>query len=175
MMPARFSRMIWNVPYFAAYTISVWLGFHFLFVSFDYVPSSRDHSEETYITALVIASFFGMGVVIEASVLIFRKHWPAPQNDGIVVVTSPQVSSKEEQVQSAKVVAVDDFADITVYNIGRPTSEDLLADAARASAPGIFVCGPVGLVQTLRDAAAAENSPFGLLTRYAIYEESFEM
>ena len=175
MMPARFSRMIWNIPYFIAFTSSVWLGFHFLFYPFDYVPTFRDLSEETYITMLVIMFFFGVGVVIEASVLIFRKHWPAPQNGDISVVSSSQFSTKEEGSETIVAEQTGKCANTIIYNVGRPNAEDFLADASRASAPGIFVCGPVGMVQTLRAAAAVENSPFGLLTRYAIYEESFEM
>jgi predicted ferric reductase len=169
MMPARFSRMIWNVPYFVVFTSSVWLGFHFLFYPYDYAPSFRDLSEETYITILVILFFFGVGCVIELSVLIFRKHWPAPKSSDIAVVSS---SKKELDMDMEKSVK---FSSTIKYNVGRPSPDDLLADASRASAPGIFVCGPVGMVQSLRAAAAIENSPFGLLTRYAIYEESFEM
>jgi predicted ferric reductase len=169
MMPARFSRMIWNVPYFVAFTSSVWLGFHFLFYPFDYVPSVRDLIEETYITVLVILFFFGVGCVIELSVLIFRKHWPAPKSSDIAVVSS---SKKELDMDMEKSVK---FSSTIKYNVGRPSPDDLLADASRASAPGIFVCGPVGMVQSLRAATAVENKPFGLLTRYAIYEESFEM
>ena len=175
MMPARFSRMIWNVPYFVAYTSSVWLGFHFLFYPYDYAPTFRDLSEETYITMLVISFFFGMGIVIELIVLICRKHWPAPKGSDIAIISSSDIMAKEEQFEGKDVEKSVHYTNAIIYNVGRPSSEDFLADASRASAPGIFVCGPVGMVQTLRAAAAVENSPFGLLTRYAIYEESFEM
>ena len=175
MMPARFSRMIWNVPYFVAFTSSVWLGFHFLFYPYDYAPTFRDLSEETYITMLVISFFFGMGIVIELIVLICRKHWPAPKGSDIAIISSSDIMAKEEQFEGKDVEKSVHYTNAIIYNVGRPSSEDFLADASRASAPGIFVCGPVGMVQTLRAAAARENSPLGLLTRYAIYEESFEM
>ena len=175
MMPARFSRMIWNVPYFVAFTSSVWLGFHFLFYPYDYAPTFRDLSEETYITMLVISFFFGMGIVIELIVLICRKHWPAPKGSDVAIISSSDIMAKEEQFEGKDVEKSVHYTNAIIYNVGRPSSEDFLADASRASAPGIFVCGPVGMVQTLRAAAARENSPLGLLTRYAIYEESFEM
>ena len=193
MMPARFSRMIWNVPYFIAFTSSVWLGFHFMFFPYDYVSlgTYRENSEEAYITMLVIAFFFGFGIVIECCVLMFRKHWPAPCTDDGTVASTSQVQDKlgqtneetttqfntssDEQFEEKKEATNVKFNDSFQYVVGRPNSEDMLSDACRANAPGLYVCGPTGMVQTLRAAAALENSPYGLLTRYAIYEESFEM
>ncbi len=179
MMPAQFSRMMWNIPYFVVFTSSVWLGFHFLFYPYDYANTFRDLSEETYITMLVIAFFFGVGIVVEVCAWLFRKHWPAGKSGDISVDSSPPISSKEGPCDCDAIDAeeTDQFSDIDtiVYHIGRPSSEDLLADASRATAPGIFVCGPIGMVQTLRAATGLENSALGLLTRYAVYEESFEL
>ena len=184
MMPAQFTRMVWNIPFFVVFTSSVWLGFHFMFFRYDYAPTFRDLSEETYITMLVIAFYFGVGMVVEVCAWLFRKYWPAgtsTSSGNSSVDSSLQISSKEEPSDCE---AVDDVAeadpshsgfDTIVYHVGRPSAEDLLADASRATAPGIFVCGPMGMVQTLRTAVGLENSALTLLTRYAVYEESFEM
>jgi predicted ferric reductase len=175
MMPARFTRMIWNVPYFVVFTSSVWLGFHFLFYPYDYAPTFRDLSEETYIAMLVIAFFLGAGIVVEIIAFLFRKHLPAPKQDDIVLAAFSEMSSKQDQQNSIDNESTAKYSDSIMCKVGRPNADDLLADATQATAPGIFVCGPISLVQTLRAAAGIENSPFRLLTRYAIYEESFEM
>ena len=172
MMPARFSRMIWNLPYFAVYTSSLWLGFHFIFFNYDSVSSVRDRSKEVYITVLVVAFFLGVGIIIEVSVLLFRKYWPAPRYDDFGIVSSSEINPKEEQFVAND---IEKTSEMIQYYVGRPSSEHMLADASQASAPGLFVCGPVGMVQLLHSAARIENSAFGCLTRYAIYEESFEM
>jgi ferredoxin-NADP reductase len=177
MMPARYSRMVWNAPYFVAFTSSVWLGFHFMFYPYDYVEfgSYREYSEQAYITMLVIVFFFGVGCVVELSVLILRKYWPAPSNKDITVTSTSKGDSEVGQCKSNSGNKFATMNDNFHNNVGRPNSEDMLADASRASAPGLFVCGPPGMVQTLRSAAGVENAPYSFLTRYAIYEESFEM
>jgi predicted ferric reductase len=175
MMPARFSRMIWNLPYFLAFTGSVWLGFHFMFFPFDNANSYLDKSEHTYITMLVVAFFFAVGCIIENCVLLLRKHWPAPRYDDFDLVSTKQISSKEEQFVTGDIETIAVTSTMIQFYVERPSADDMLADAKLATAPGIFVCGPVGMVQLLRAAASGENSSFGLLTRYAIYEESFEM
>jgi hypothetical protein len=121
---------------------------------------------------MVIAFFFGVGVVIESVVLMLRKHWPAPINGGTTVTSTPVGIIKEDPSQVNKISHFDNAFPCVM---GRPNAEDFLADASLAMAPGLYVCGPVGMVHTLRVAAGQENSTFGFLTRYAIYEESFEM
>lgn len=55
MMPARFSSIKWNIPYFFAFSASVWLAFHIMFSQYDYseVSSYRDNSELVWVTILV--------------------------------------------------------------------------------------------------------------------------
>ena len=61
-----------------------------------------------------------------------------------------------------------------VVVVGRPTVGTLLADASAASAPGIFLCGPVSLCDVVWKEVRKENSFLGL-TRYCVYDEPFEM
>jgi hypothetical protein len=176
MMPARFSRMIWNVPYFAVFTISVWIGFYLMFDAYDSVEfgTYRDYSKQAYVTMFVIPFFVGVGLVTECFALMLRKYWPVSSNNYTTPTSTFEDQTGEWIVQSNENAAAV-FNDSVQYIVGRPNSGDMLADASCASAPGLFVCGPPGMVQALRLAASVENSPCSFLTRYAIYEESFEM
>jgi predicted ferric reductase len=173
MMPARFSSMKWNLPYFIAFASSVWLAFHIMFSQYDQARSYRDRSEEAWVTILVVIFFLLFGVVVEGSVLLFRKRWPAPRLDDFQVVHAAHngVTSMKLRGDSA----MHPNADMIESFSGRPSTSDMLADAQLATAPGIFICGPKAMTQLLRAAAGKENSALGFLTRYAIYEESFEM
>jgi predicted ferric reductase len=172
MMPARFSSIKWNLPYFIAFAGSVWLGFHVMFSQYDYGPSYRELSEEVWVTILLVVFFVCVGALIEASVLLFRKKWPAPRFDDFQVIHATQNRMKAIDVSSEAEVNLSSFFESFT---GRPSPSDMLADAQLATAPGIFTCGPKEMTQMLRAAAGQENSTFGFLTRYAIYEESFEM
>jgi predicted ferric reductase len=169
MMPARFASMKWNFPYFTAFSGSVWLGFHIMFSQYDKSKSYRDLSEETWLTILVVVFFVCFGVLVEGSVLLFRKRWPAPRFDDFHVLQT------KESMDPMKSTSEDPLKEILESYSGRPSSTDMLADAQLATAPGIFMCGPKAMMHLLRAAAGNENSTLGCLTRYAIYEESFEM
>jgi predicted ferric reductase len=177
MMPARFSRILMNVPYFIAFSTSVWLGFHIMFSTFDYVPSYRDLNEQVYASIVLIAYFFGAGIVVEAVVLLFRKYWSSTNSNDLVVVdaSSKRIALEEHEVGVDMEKRSSHVSDKYQFFTGRPSADDMLTDASLASAPGLFVCGPIGMTQMLRAAAGVENSACKLLTRYAIYEESFEM
>jgi predicted ferric reductase len=59
-------------------------------------------------------------------------------------------------------------------HVGRPVLQELLDEPRRvATAPAIFVCGPVAMTDALRRAAKTDDA-FGLV-RFVMYEELFEM
>lgn len=61
------------------------------------------------------------------------------------------------------------------YHVGRPdVINDILIEANTASAPGIFMCGPTSMMTSIRQEAKKDDSIYGF-TRYAFYEEAFEM
>ena len=177
MMPARHARIIWNVPYFLVFTSTVWIGFHLMLYQYNATSTYRELSKEMINTMLIVVFFFSVGVLTETCVLLCRKKWPAPRTDVIASTVDmfSDMISREEEISAITSEDSTQLSDSILICIGRPSSDDMLADASRAAAPGIFVCGPVDMVKTLRAAVGIENSAFGLLTRYAIYEESFEM
>jgi hypothetical protein len=139
----------------------VWLFFHFTF--FPYTGDQNTFaqmSDETWITMLLIVFCFCCGFAIEATVLLFRTHWPAPRPATFDVVTYEKSGSEEGKSSLHHV-------------FGRPTDEAIFAQAQSATAPGIFMCGPEGLRAIVKKRARQENSNFGL-TRYCLYEEEFE-
>ena len=61
------------------------------------------------------------------------------------------------------------------YHIGRPdVINDILIEANTASTPGIFMCGPTSMMTSIRQEAKKDDTIYGF-TRYAFYEEAFEM
>lgn len=175
MMPARFSRMVWNVPYFAVFTISIWLGFSFTFHPNPHESTFRELSQQAWNSILLTAFFLGVGIIVEASVLLFRNQLPAHCAGDSTVAMSSQGSLKKVESEPSSIENMATASDMYQYNFGRPSPIDMLADASLSTSPGLFVCGPKALVQTLYAAARQENSQLGAFRRYAIYEESFEM
>ena len=174
MMPARFRHIRWNIPYFAVFSGSVWLGFHIEFYPYDYSSTDlKGFSEQVWITFFVFLLFVGVGIVVESMVLHFRKYWPAPRPDDFDIVSSSKMDAKKQDKMTASLASTD-ISGLFELHHGRPGPEDVFVDARRANAPGIFLCGPAPMVQMVRQEARQENSYFGL-TRYVLYEESFEM
>jgi hypothetical protein len=162
MMPGRFAQVRRNIPLFIAFSGMVWLFFHFTFFPYADVKNTfAQMSDETWITILLIVFCFACGVAIEAMVLLFRTHWPAPRPAAFDVVTyeNSGIEGGESSLH---------------HVCGRPTHEALFAQAQSATAPGIFMCGAEGLCAIVKKRARQENSYFGR-TRYCLYEEAFEM
>jgi predicted ferric reductase len=170
MMPARFSQMAWNLPLFAVFTATVWLGFHISFNPYMYsIASLKEMSEETWVTIYTILFFIATAIVTEAVVLLCRKNWPAPQPDSFVVTKNEHEGQDEEDLKHTE-----EFDKVFFLEERRPGTDDIFADAKLSSAPGVFMCGPQSLTSMIRSEARTENSLYGL-TRYALYEEVFEM
>jgi predicted ferric reductase len=175
MFPGRYSLMIWNMPLFLVYSTTIWLGYHFLFFPYGFSETSlKMMSQETWVTVLVILFFFGVGLVIELTVLKFRHLWPAPQPDNFDLAVATATEKNEKLAENDEQEETHDVSSMFQLLEGRPSAEEILKDAQLASAPGVFMCGPGPLIQKVKVEARKENSVFGL-TRYALYEDVFEM
>ena len=174
MMPGRYSNIKWNVPLCLAISVPSWLMFWYVYRS--YVSSEQmsyyDFAQVTWVTIYSALAFVAFAVLVEGSVLVFRKYWPEPRLDDFEVDVFASQSKREGAVP---VVKATDTSTVTLeFLTGRPPPGTLMEGARQSQAPGIFMCGPVALIQGVRSEAAKENSRFGL-TRYALYDEPFEM
>lgn len=61
-----------------------------------------------------------------------------------------------------------------VHRNGRPAAGQIFAGLDGFNCPGVFMCGPEAMTHMVKKEARKANSYFGL-TRYALYEEPFEM
>lgn len=178
MLPARYLHVVWNIPYFLAFSGALWLGFHLMFFPFNWAgPSLASMSKQTWITALVVVYFVAVAIIIEAIVLLFRKRWPSPRPDDYEVEVAAVASGDNSEVDTEANGVENKVADVSgcfAVQEGRFGPEDVFADARAAYAPGIFLCGPIPMVAMVRAEARKENSLLGL-TRYALYEEAYEM
>lgn len=168
MMPGRYSNIKWNVPLCIAISVPSWLMFWYVFTSYERPEqmSYYDLVQLTWVTIYSGLAFAAFAVLVEGSVLLFRKYWPEPRLDNYEV---DEFASKKEGafVQATDTVTLE-------FKTGRPPVGALFEGARQSVAPGIFMCGPVGMTHGVRREAEKENSRFGL-TRYALYDEPFEM
>ena len=174
MMPGRYSTIKWNVPLCLAISVPSWLMFWYVFRTYGETGrrSYYDLAHLTWVTIYCCLAFVAFGMVVEGSVLVFRKYWPEPRLDDYELAVFASQSNQEGDLPLVKAT---DKGNVTLEFIaGRPAAGALLEGARQSEAPGIFICGPVALTHGVRGEAAKENSRFGL-TRYALYEEPFEM
>jgi predicted ferric reductase len=174
MVPRRFSRAMANVPYFAALSCSIWVGYWYIFKHDPHEPMSYYmYSEMTWITIYAILMYVAYGIGVEVIVLGLRKYWPQePEANNAVVASKIGTAANGEGGEGsagAPVPAVN-----IEYHTARPTMDQIFEDARAAEAPGVFMYGPTSLTGTVKAAAAQENSLLGL-TRYCQYDEPYEM
>jgi hypothetical protein len=180
MMPGRFSTMWQNVPLFVVFTVLVWSG-QWIYFHFDVVRARRldynsylgsGFSNLIWLTVVVFMSF-----LIEAVVLHWRRYWPVPHvKDPYVVTEVDAVVVDEEAAYTKEELVKDTLPEPLQYeeHVGRPVFNELLDEPRRlATAPAIFTCGPVTMTNALRKEAQVGDSVG--LTRFAVYEELFEM
>jgi predicted ferric reductase len=181
MMPRRYANMVWNFPFFVAFSGASWLGVWYLVPpTSDEDPTSySEYSSMTWITMFVVLMYVALGIIVEATVLGLRKYWPQPTLEDALFnkMRGPEKSVLDVDMENAGNEEVDD--DWTndaaiVYHFSRPTEMDIFADARQAAEPGIFMCGPTGLTGMIKKEARLENSYLGL-TRYCLYDEPYEM
>ncbi len=168
MMPGRYSSILWNVPLFLAITIPTWLMYWYVFSNYEVKDtwSYHDLIQMTWTTVYSGLFFVAFAFFVEGVVLVFRKYLPEPKLDDFEV---DEFALKEE----CAVLSSGDNVTIEFLK-GRPSAEVIFEAARLAEAPGIFMCGPAAMTSAVRREASKENSFLGL-TRYALYDEPFEM
>lgn len=190
MLPARYSKIKWNVPYFLAFSFTVCITFYVFFTTYMLEDTSlAQMSASTWVLLLVLLSHVVIAFAIEALCLHGSNYWPAPRPDEYSIVGDTvelEMQGATEGFHENDTSTIDtssmfqygstsDTSSMFVLQYGsRPISADIFADAQLASAPGIFMCGPQALVGMVRKEAAKQNSEL-FLTRYALYEEVFDM
>jgi hypothetical protein len=172
LMAGRYSEVLQNIPLFAGLSFGLWIGLWIIFHWYN----KGNYTQ--YKVNLIIAGVWGpvitilvliaFSLVLETSALLLHKCWPAPKGDSFDI---GEYLSKND---SMEVVETDSSCVRMILLRGRPSAEDLLAGASLASAPGIFLCGPVALTDFVKKEAGKENSLFGL-TRFCLYDEPSEL
>jgi hypothetical protein len=118
-------------------------------------------------TLVMTAMFWVFGVLVEGTVLHLRKYWPTPTFDDFEIYLPPKQGEA-----GSKCTLDSEYTSLTIVH-GRPTGEKVLAAAESSEAPGIFMCGPVPMINMIRNETNKQNSWLGL-TRFCLYEEPFE-
>jgi hypothetical protein len=175
MMPGRYSEVCQNLALFGALSLLIWSG-QWIYFHFDVVKAAQQYynaylafwiSNLIWLTVVLFGSF-----LIEGVVLHMRNYWPAPaqqEEDPFVVtsVTQERTAIAEDNTTRQEPLQYEE-------HVGRPVPSDLLDEPRRfATAPAIFMCGPVAMTNALSKEAKVEDS-FGL-ARFVLYEELFEM
>jgi predicted ferric reductase len=179
MLPGRFAEFRWNLPYFVAFSVGMWTVFCLLFRLYYGHWMLRLYyndwnfnayylaAEATWVTMVIVAISFALSCAIEGMVFLSQSRWPSPTADRFMV---EEVStSKEHELTDASSVG----QSVVKHIQGRPKPTDLFEQASQAEAPGIFICGPLGMTSVVWKEARKENSFFGR-TRYCVYDEPFE-
>lgn len=166
-MPARFSQMQSNIPYAGGFVCFMWLGFHMTFSHYSWNDdtSYSGLTKVTWYTILFVVLSVAYGAAVEVLELLYRKYGRPPQPDDFVLE-----EKKGLPVDTSKM----DVSNMFETQSGRPTADQLLCDARMASAPGIFLCGPSAMCDSVWKEVRKENSFLGR-TRYCMYDEPFEM
>jgi hypothetical protein len=180
MLPRRYAKFRWNVPYSGFYTVVSVVGIRYLF---DRTPQEvmnyYELSEMTWIVLYAVFMYVGFSIIAETCVLCLRNYWPQPVPDMFEVVATGEKRNELSDADGGDASNIEDgnlpCANVTiVYRQGRPNADQLFEDARRAAEPGIFMCGPSALTQMVKAEASKENSYLGL-TRYCLYDEPYEM
>jgi len=168
LMPSRHDRVWRNIPAFVAVGGSLWLLFYIIFNYYnDYEIKVHEFYDRLgpLILCVLAATLLSLG--FEFCALVSPIFWqdnnpPASRRKA----TAAYLSIDAETTHNADAVIE--------HRDGRPTVAEIFAEPQRAVCPGIFMCGPPSMTKQVRDKANGENSVFGL-TRYALYEDPFEM
>ena len=181
MLPRRYAHILWNLPFFVAFTGISWFVLWYLAVptilNQEKLTNYYEYSRLTWMTMYVVLMYVAFGIIVEATVLGLRKYWPQPISEQ---TSGPDMSVVEENsidmaFDDEEEFDVDWHMDASiVYHSSRPTEMDIFGDARQASEPGIFMCGPIPLTSMIKKEARKENSYLGL-TRYCLYDEPYEM
>jgi predicted ferric reductase len=172
MMPSRFKNISFNLPLFISFSGTLWAGFAIIFETYHIHRNEEESnfkrmSSPAFFALLLPVFYLVAGFCIEGSVLLLRKFWPSEHLDDFELVQNHASSDETEMRESL-------CESTTIEMIrGRPTAEQMLTTAREHEAPGIFMCGPVQMIDMVRRETSKENSWLGR-TRFCLYEESFE-
>jgi predicted ferric reductase len=168
MMPGRNGQAWRNLPLFVAGSFTIWVGYHVIY--FWYAERENNFNEvigRSWGTLITLLMAVGFAILIEATAtLVAPKYWPEPQHDTFDIEEYLTNHRKEGLEVSTDTINVE-------MKRGRPDPSEILEGASLAEAPGVFLCGPVRLVDSVRKEASHENGI--CLTRCVIYDEPFEM
>jgi hypothetical protein len=181
MMASRYKNSWRNIPVFLAFSIPVFCMWAFLVETHDinqYENFEQMASSALFVIAAV-AFFFVIAVFVEFAVLHFGKFWPKEKLDDFEIYQPiPEgYNIVESDVEAYIFTWTTDYtSEFSSFSIshGRPEGNSVMATARASLAPGIFMCGPVTMVEMVKKETNKENSWFGK-TRYCIYNEEFEM
>lgn len=169
-MPARHTRVWQNFPALFAIGGSQWIFFNIIFYYYNGYHV-RNHEFYDRLWPLILCVFSAIGIItaIEGCAMVMSKlSRSGEDNDSNLENNfSIEISSADEEIQTTA-------ESLIIHRTGRPTTIDIFGETRNAECPGIFMCGPPAMTQMVRREARKENSSFGL-TRYAIYEDPFQM
>jgi hypothetical protein len=119
-------------------------------------------------TLIILLMTGGFAILIEAAkTLVAPKYWPEPQCDTFDIEEYLAKHTNKEGLEvSTKTLNIQ-------MKHGRPDPSEILEGASLAEAPGVFLCGPVCLVETMRKEASYENGI--CLMQFVIYNEPFKL
>ena len=169
-MPARHTRIWQNLPALLAIGGSQWIFFNILFYYYNgYNVQKHDFYDRLWPLILCLFSAIGISTAFEGCAVVMSKTFRSGGgNDGSRETSFPvDFSSADEELQTTS-------ESLIIHRTGRPTTIDIFGETRSAECPGIFMCGPPAMTKLVRREAKKENSRFGL-TRYAIYEDPFQM
>eukprot|EP00804_Cyclotella_cryptica_P026691 CCRYP_007934-RA/>CCRYP_007934-RA protein AED:0.12 eAED:0.12 QI:343/1/1/1/0.5/0.33/3/245/827 len=171
MMPGRFRNILFNLPLFVFFSGALWAGFAIIFETYHLHESEelnfKRMASPAFFTLLLPIFYFFAGFCIEGAVLFLHKRWPSEHADDFEVVRHDARSDEAAMQES-----VAEFSTFELVS-GRPTAEQLLRTAKEHEAPGVFMCGPVQMIDMVGRETRKENSWLGR-TRFCVYEEPFE-
>lgn len=165
VMPGRESSVWRNIPLFAVVSFGIWVGYCIIFDWFQYHPNK--HNElygRGWGTLLYVVVIFAFALLSEAAVLLARKYWP---------YTLLRDTLEVEDIEDSDMNVATMGGDNMEHHVGRPSAAVILESAETAECPGLFLCGPVSMTESIKAQAAKENKVF--LTRFCVYEEPFEL
>ncbi|CAB9506527.1 Ferric reduction oxidase [Seminavis robusta] len=167
-MPARHATVWRNVYAFLVVGGSLWLFFYIIFYYYNgYEITVHEFYDRLWPLILCLMASIVLALVFEGVSLASCFLGNVNANE----------DSRAESSDSHAYLPVDEehSDDVLIeHRGGRPDIRDIFADPQRAECPGIFMCGPPAMTEKVRAEANKENSIFGL-TRYALYEDPFEM
>ena len=179
LMPGRYGSIYHNIPSFVVTTVLSWMFFYICFrfyrrgSGFPGFHETRAEYNQIMVVCwgfvLLLAVQLPAGMLVEAIYRLADKYFGLPKS-------TESFDDIEDGTEDLPLVA-DGSDHVTVeYRSGRP-GVDAIFESCRedhVQEPGIFLCAPVALMESVKQEARKENISYLLHTRYAVYEEPYE-